>query len=241
MHTLRMGKKIIGILGGMGPDATAVFFSMLVKMDVAPTDQDHIHIIVDSNTSIPDRTANLVGTGPNPLPEMLISARRLVAAGAQIAGMPCMTAHAYLPEIRRHTTLQILSAFEETRAWLNALSLAPQKLGILGTIGTRRASLFENAFPDHEILWPEEKTQHANVMKAIYGTHGIKAGNFGKEPYELLMEASRSLIQEGAHAIVAGCTEVPLVLSQKDFDIPYINPMQCLAQALIATASSRKE
>jgi aspartate racemase len=73
-------------------------------------------------------------------------------------------------------------------------------------------------------------------MEAIYGTHGIKAGNLGDEPQRLLVKAAHLLIDRGAQAIVAGCTEVPLVLSQKDFDIPFIDPMHFLARALIAAA-----
>ncbi len=220
----------------MGPDATAAFFSMLVRLDVAPTDQEHLHIIVDSDTSIPDRTTHLLGSGPDPLPEMLASARRLSAAGADVAGMPCMTAHAFLPELRRHTSLTILSAFEETRTALDSIPQPIRKLGILGTIGTMRTRLFENALADRQILWPREETHRTKVMEAIYGKEGIKAGNLGQGPHDLLMEAAASLIARGADAIVGGCTEVPLVLSQRDFDIPFIDPMYYLARALIAAA-----
>jgi len=233
-----MNRGTIGVLGGMGPDATAAFFSMLVRLDAAPTDQDHLHIIVDSNTSIPDRTAHLLGSGPDPLPEMLASARRLGAAGADVAGMPCMTAHAFLPLLRRHTTLRILSAFEETRAALDGFSRPIKRLGILGTIGTKRTRLFETAISDREILWPSEEIHREKVMEAIYGKTGIKAGNCGREPHDLLMEAAASLIARGAEAIVGGCTEVPLVLSQRDFEIPFIDPMQYLARALIAAAKT---
>lgn len=231
-----MKRGIIGILGGMGPDATAAFFSMIVRLDLAPTDQEHLHVMVDSNTSIPDRTAHLLGSGPDPLPEMLASARRLSAAGADVAGMPCMTAHAFLPRLRNHTTLRLLSAFEETYAALDRFPAPIRKLGILGTIGTRRTGLFETAMPDREILWPSEELHRSKVMEAIYGKHGIKAGNLGREPHELLMEAAADLIEHGAEAIVGGCTEVPLVLSQRDFDIPFIDPMEYLARGLIAAA-----
>ena len=94
-----MKNGTIGILGGMGPEATAAFFSMLVRLDSATSDQDHLHIIVDSDPSIPDRTKFILEDGTNPLPAMLSSARRLLAAGAHIAGMPCMTAHALLDQL----------------------------------------------------------------------------------------------------------------------------------------------
>jgi aspartate racemase len=214
---------------------------MLVRLDAVPTDQNHLHIVVDSNTLIPDRTAHLLGSGPDPLPEMLASARRLSAAGADVAGMPCMTAHAFLPSLRRHSTLTLLSAFEETRAVLDGFSPPLTKIGILGTIGTRRTQLFETSMPDREILWPTEAVQRERVMEAIYGQNGIKAGNLGREPHDLLMEAAAQLIESGAQAIIGGCTEVPLVLSQRDFDIPFIDPMYFLARALIAAAKEIKK
>lgn len=226
----------IGILGGMGPDATAAFFSALVRLDVAPRDQDHLHIIVDSDPSIPDRTRHLLEGGENPLPAMLSSARRLLAAGADVAGMPCMTAHAFLPDLRRNCTLRILSAFEETSKALDSFAAHIQTLGILGTIGTRQTRLFETAMPGKTILWPDENIHRTMVMEAIYGKKGIKAGNLGDGPHQLLIKAAQWLIEHGADAIVAGCTEVPLVLSQHDFDIPFIDPMEYLARALIAAA-----
>lgn len=91
--------------------------------------------------------------------------------------------------------------------------------------------------PDKAIIWPSEEDHRALVMEAIYGPHGIKAGNLGEEPHRLLLEAARRLIEGGAEAIVAGCTEVPLVLSQKDFDdVLFVDPMYFLADALIKTA-----
>lgn len=231
-----MRKGVIGVLGGMGPDATAAFFSMLVRLDVASSDQDHLHIIVESDPSIPDRTRHLLEGGPDPLPAMLASARRLLAAGADIAGISCMTAHAFLPGLRRNCTLPFLSAFEETIRALDTFSPPVRNLGILATLGTRRARLFEKAMPDRTILWPSEEDHRSLVMEAIYGPHGIKAGELGEEPHRLLVRAAQALIGEGAEAIVAGCTEVPLVLSQKDFDIPFIDPMYFLARALVVAA-----
>lgn len=232
-----MRRGIIGILGGMGPDATAAFFTKLVRLDTAGSDQEHLHIIVDSDPSIPDRTKYLLSGGTDPLPVMLASARRLLAAGADVAGMPCMTAHALLPRIRQNSTLRILSAFEETNKELSATSPQIRKLGILGTMGTRQTRLFETAMPGKTILWPSEEDHRGLVMEAIYGARGIKAGNLGEEPHRLLLQAARRLIEAGAEAIVAGCTEVPLVLSQKDFDdMLFVDPMYFLADALVKTA-----
>jgi len=229
-------KKTIGILGGMGPDATADFFVKIVAFDKAERDQDHLHIFVDCDPSIPDRTKYILGQGPDPLPALLASARRLEAAGAQVAGISCMTAHYFLPMLRKLTSLPFISALEVMAAAIRAEYPEVRKLGILATLGTKKAGLYEENLRGYSILWPDQSIQETKVMEAIYGTGGIKAGNLGEGPRSLLLDAALSLILAGADAIVAGCTEVPLVLSQEYLDVPLIDPMVLLAKALVMEA-----
>jgi len=228
--------KTIGILGGMGPEATASFFSSLLSYDKAERDQDHLHIVVECDPSIPDRTAFILGKGPDPLPAMLTSAQRLKAAGAELVGIPCMTAHTFLPRLRKSSDLQFVSALETMAEALRDSNGNIDTLGILATIGTKNARLYETALQGYAILWPREDEQQTLVMEAIYGKAGIKAGNRTEHPRSLLIEAARSLISKGAKAIVAGCTEVPLALSQKDIEVPLLDPMQMLAEALVRRA-----
>jgi aspartate racemase len=228
--------KTIGVLGGMGPEATADFFFQLIAADPCARDQDHVHIIIECDPSIPDRTAFILGRGEDPLPAMARAAGRLKAAGAQIAGIPCMTAHSFLPRLRGSATLPFISALEAMQIALRAEYPGIERLGILGTAGSRAAEIYEKNLSDRHILWPDETTQHSKVMEAIYGPRGIKAGNRGGYPRALLLEAAASLKAQGAQGIVAGCTEVPLVLSQDDLDLPFIDPMKILARALIAAA-----
>jgi len=226
----------IGVLGGMGPEATAGFFSTLVSCDVAKNDQDHLHMIVDSTPSIPDRTTFLLGRGPDPLPGMLASAKRLEVAGVDIAGIPCMTAHAFLPRLTPLTPIRFLSAFEEMMGTLTRDFPSIHALGILATSGSKKARLYETHLDRFLILWPNEESQETCVMEAIYGKRGIKAGEKGEYPRGLLIKAAPDLQDKGAEAIVAGCTEVPLALSQKYVGIPFIDPMTLLAKALVAVA-----
>ncbi|HRZ88514.1 MAG TPA: aspartate/glutamate racemase family protein, partial [Spirochaetia bacterium] len=86
------GRQILGILGGMGPEATADFFRKVVDATPAAKDQDHIHILVNCDPSIPDRTENILGRGPDPLPALIEAGKRLAAAGATVGAIPCMTA-----------------------------------------------------------------------------------------------------------------------------------------------------
>lgn len=228
--------KTIGILGGMGPEATLDFFAKMLFFDKAERDQDHVHIIIESNPAIPDRTAYILGKGEDPLPAMAASARRLEAAGADIAGIPCMTAHAFLPRLREVSRLPFVSAFDTMAAALGGLYPNVRRLGVLATLGTKTARLYESSLKGYSILWPDEEAQSGLVMEAIYGKNGIKAGNKGEYPRQLLVRAAEGLSAMGAEAIVGGCTEVPLALSQKDIALPFIDPMALLAEALVAKA-----
>ncbi|HEY9053300.1 MAG TPA: amino acid racemase [Rectinemataceae bacterium] len=231
-------RKTIGVLGGMGPEATAMFFSKLVEADTAGRDQDHIHIVVECDPSIPDRTAHLVSGGADPLPAMIRSTERLEAAGAEICGIPCMTAHAFLPRLRAATRLRFVSALEVLAERLDSEHPSIRKLGILATLGSRQARIYEDNLPGFEILWPSAEEHSSLVMEAIYGKEGIKAGNRGEKPKALLLQAAESLRRTGAQAIVAGCTEVPLAISQEDLDVLFLDPMDILARALVDATRS---
>lgn len=228
--------KTVGILGGMGPDATSGFFAKLLSFDAAARDQDHLHIIVECDPSIPDRTDFILGQGPDPLPAMLASVHRLEAAGAEIVGIPCMTAHYFLPRLRELSSLHFVSALETMAAAMRDSYPEVRTLGILATMGTKTARLYESFLQGYAILWPDDEAQKNLVMEAIYGKNGIKAGNRGEYPKSLLIEAASSLLRRGAGAIVAGCTEVPLALSRKDLAVPLIDPMVMLAAALVEKA-----
>ena len=147
-----------------------------------------------------------------------------------------MTAHHFLARIRQHTSLRIVSALETMASAMRDAYPEVRSLGILATAGTKAARLYESSLGRYSILWPDDEAQKNLVMEAIYGSNGIKAGNRGERPRTLLAQAATGLIARGADAIVAGCTEVPLALSQEYLEVPLIDPMVLLAKALIAEA-----
>lgn len=231
-----MRKLTLGVLGGMGPEATVYFFSNLVAFDKVEKDQDHLHIIIENNPSIPDRTRHLLFNEENPIPAMLSSLRLLEQAQADVAAIPCMTAHAFLSTLRTQVKIPILSAFEIMAEKIPILFPGLRKLGILATTGSRELRLYESHLPAFECLWPDQEIQEGMVMEAVYGKEGIKAGNSGSYPRNLLVTASRNLANKGAEAIIAGCTEVPLVLRQSDLDMPLIDPMTLMAEYMVEYA-----
>ena len=131
-------KKTVGILGGMGPLATADLFRKIITHTRAETDQEHIPVLIDSNTAIPDRTAALLYGGADPMPEMIRSAKRLEAAGADVLVMPCNTAHGYLDRLARQVRIPFLNMIDLT---CRASASRPAALRRRGTASTRPFSM----------------------------------------------------------------------------------------------------
>jgi len=227
------GRQILGILGGMGPEATAAFFRNVVEATPAAKDQDHFQILVNCDPSIPDRTDNILGRGPDPLPALLAAGRVLAAAGATVGAIPCMTAHFWLEALRVQLPFPFLSAFEELSRRIRSEHPQTKRIGVLATSGSIRAGLYEKHLADWRIHFPDEEAQARFVMEAVYGKHGIKAGNRGEGPRRLLREAGNRLVARGADLLVAGCTEIPLVLKSGDFGVPVLDPLQVLAMAVV--------
>lgn len=230
-----VGTKKLGIIGGMGPEATVSMFSLVVKMTSADNDQDHLEIFVHNNNRIPDRTKAILGEGASPVKELFRSARYLEHSGADVIIIPCITSHFFLQDLQRRLEIPIINAVEETVENIHKGNVVFQKVGILATTGTIATGLFQRALDKHNILAiiPSQKVQINQVMKGIYGNDGIKAGkNYGIAKARIL-SAAESLIACGAQAIIAGCTEIPLVLSNKDISVPLINPMEILARRAI--------
>jgi aspartate racemase len=238
-----MPEKIIGILGGMGPEATIDLFTKIVKGTKVRKDQDHLRILIDNNPKVPDRTLAIQGKGPSPLPQLARSARVLEKAGADIIVIPCVTAHYYYESLKRKVKIPILNLVEITVQYVRSRLKGISKVGLLATTGTIQTGLFQKSFSytDMQLVIPTHETQKKSVMKAIYGKGGIKAMGPSENSKRLILDASEKLIHQGAQAIIAGCTEVPLVLKEGDLPVPVIDPISILAKAAIEKAKVRKK
>ena len=230
-------KKTIGILGGMGPEATAYFFELIIRKTKVEKDQDHIPVIIWSNPKIPPRTDAILKKGPSPLPYLVEGVRRLRQAGADFIVMPCVTAHYYYDEVVAQEKFPFLNIVDETLKWINKRLAGLKIIGLVASTGTLKSRLFHNAFQKEgmEVIGPDDKEQE-KVMDAIFGKKGIKAGYTDGEPRKIIVNIARTLIERGAKAIIAGCTEVPLVLKAEDIPVPLIEPMTIMAEAAILKA-----
>ncbi|MGQ9801298.1 MAG: aspartate/glutamate racemase family protein [Candidatus Saccharicenans sp.] len=236
----RKTTRTVGILGGMGPEATARFFELIIKNTAAAYDQEHLPIIIYNFPQIPDRTRAVLYGGESPVPWMLKGLKVLEKAGAELVTIPCMTAHYFLPELRRRSRLPLLDLIAETVRWTVSSLPGVSTIGLLATEGTIATGIFHKAFARRRVrvLEPSAAGQK-RVMEAIYGRTGIKAGFTGPGPARLLQEAARELIEGGAEALIAGCTEIPLVLKPGRLPLPLIDPMNIGARALIVRAGGR--
>lgn len=232
---MRTPRRIIGVLGGMGPAATADFYQKIIRATPAKTDQEHLKVLIFSNPQIPDRTAAIRGEGPDPLPDLVATADVLVRAGADLLTIPCVTAHHFYDGLQRAVRVPILHLIGETlTAVLNEYP-GVRRLGLLATTGTVQGRLFESYFEPRgfTILTPGPAVQTDCVMEAIYG---IKRGEPAERPGRLIREAAAHLRAGGAEVLLAGCTEVPVILHDGDVPLPVIDPTWILAQAAVRRA-----
>jgi aspartate racemase len=230
-------KKTVGILGGMGPEATSFFFNQIIKKTKSGKDQGHIKVIIYNNPEIPPRTDAILHSGPSPLPYLLEGVRMLQQGGADFIVMPCVTAHYYLNDILAEEKVSFINLLDETLAYTLRKFPGIKKVGLIASTGTLKSRLFHDIFAKQriEVIAPDDKEQEM-VMEAIFGEKGIKAGFILGSPREIVLKTARLLIEKGAEAIVAGCTEVPLVLKEEDIPVPLIDPLQILADVCILKA-----
>jgi len=229
-----MPEKIIGILGGMGPEATIDLFYKIIKFTPAEKDQDHLRIIIDNNPKIPDRTAAILGKGEDPLPALRESARNLEKAGADFIVIPCNTAHYFLSSIQKNVKIPVLNMIEEAASETQQRIPQIKKVGLLASIGTYKTEIYHQQFKKFniEVIYPNEKDKE-EVMKAIYA---VKAGDLSDEVKGNILKITQKLLDKGAEAIIAGCTEIPLILKEGDVSVPLIDPTQILARIAVQKA-----
>jgi aspartate racemase len=232
-----MEERIIGVLGGMGPEATLNCFDKILKNTPARADQDHLQIIIANNPKIPDRTRAVLDNGPSPLPQLIKGCASLEKAGADFIIIPCVTVHYFVDELKKVATLPILSILDVVVDAIGRQNPRMKKVGLLGTNGTVQSGIFQKrlAMSNLDTVTCAEKVQQ-QVMAAIYDVKNDKPSRSRKEITRELAGAARHLIEQGAQGIIAGCTEIPLALTQADVTVPYFDSLSILARAAIREA-----
>jgi aspartate racemase len=230
----KQGDLTVGVIGGLGPEATLDFFTKVLAHTPAESDQDHLRLLIDNNPKVPNRHAAIRGTGESPAPMLAESARKLAQAGADFLAMPCNTAHAFEPDIRAATTLPFVSIIEEGCEALMRRRPGARQVGVLAAEGCLEAGLYQAALSGRGLA---AVTPDAEELRALMDlVYAIKSGNKGEETRAGVRGLAEALIGRGAEAVIAGCTEVPLVLGEGDLNCPLIDSTDVLAERCVRYA-----
>lgn len=221
-----MKEKVIGILGGMGPDATIDCFEKITRNTPARYDQEHLKVIIYSNPKVPDRTQAILGDAASPLPFLIEGCQGLTRACAAFIIIPCVTAHYFLKELREATEVPVLSILDAVAEDIRKYHPEIKTVGLMATSGTVKSGIFQERMAADNIKCIV-CTDHIQekVMSSIYSIKaGVSLDNRETIKNEL-GRAAQSLVESGAQGIIAGCTEIPLCLSQKDVKVPYFDSL----------------
>ena len=206
-----MSEKTLGILGGMGPMATAYFMKNIIDMTEASTDQEHIDMLVYNNATIPDRTKYILDrTAENPIPYLQRNAKKLEEAGVDFIAMPCNTAHFFFEEIQKSVSVPVLHIVKETVEFIAKRDNKCKKIGILATKGTLASGVFEDFCKQNglEAVLPTKAVSNM-LMDIIYNK--VKVGK--KVSVAEFLGVIEDMKDDGCDAVILGCTELSVIKS----------------------------
>ena len=226
--------KKLGVIGGLGPMATAFFLEIVTKMTDASRDQEHIRILIDSNPQIPDRTDFILGKcADDPYPVMLEVGRELKGLGAGILAIPCNTAQYFHDRLEAELGLPIVNLIRETASYLAGRGISCA--GIMATDGTVQTGLYQQALEEAGIkpVIPREADQQ-RIMHLIY--ENVKAGR----PVEMALfnKAANDLKRAGAEVIILGCTELSTIKQTHDIGGEFIDAMEVMARRCVLSCGA---
>lgn len=229
-----MPEKIVGILGGMGPDATVDLFQKILRATPAKTDQEHLRIIIDCNSKVPNRAEAVLHQGEDPFPFLKESAQLLERAGAQLIAIPCNAAHHWHAEIQKCVGIPVLHIMEATAEYLKRKHPQMKRVGLLAATPTVRVGLYQRTLAQRgiEVVIPDPRSQE-KVMEVI---GAVKAAQTGQEIRRMIIAEGEKLALQGAQAVIAGCTEIPLVLRNGDLTVDVVDATLALALKVVEEA-----
>ena len=227
----------LGVIGGLGPMATAFFMQMVIEMTEAKTDQEHIEMLIHNCPAIPDRTSYILGKSEvSPKPQIVQIGQQLAAYGVDIIAIPCVTANYFYEDLQKEIDAPIIDIIGETVKHLVEADV--KCVGIMATDGTVSCGIFQKALEAAGIVvvTPGESGQQ-HVMHLIY--QNVKA----TKPVEMerFATVSEELRQKGAEVIILGCTELSMIRRDEVIGAGYLDAMQVLAKVAVEKCGALKE
>lgn len=228
-------EKIVGVIGGMGPEATVEFQRRLIAATPARDDADHIRVLVDNNPKIPSRLAALLeGGGEDPAPMLIAMAKGLERQGADLLVIPCNTAHYYLPAIARAVDIPLLDMVALSIGRLGALTPKPKRVGMFASPAVRLVGLYESRLRDagYAAVFPDA----GNEAKILGVIRAVKAAEVGERHRRDYAQVAEILTNAGADAFLIACTELSVIGPPDGAARPSVDALDVLVAATIAAA-----
>ena len=227
-----MSEKIVGIIGGMGPEATVDLMARIIRATPASDDVDHIRLVVDNNPKVPSRIKALIEkTGESPLLCLQNMARKLEAWGVDVLVIPCNTAHFYYQQIQECVDIPVLNMINLGAEAVISKTPAPATVGLLASTAVLNLGLYENCFAQKgvRLISPVDSVQQG-VMGAI---RKIKTSCYGREVVTATQAAADDMVQRGATALLLACTELSIIAHQLKTAVICNDAAQILAEAVV--------
>ena len=230
-------KKTVGVLGGMGPEATVDFMAKVIALTDASCDQDHVRMLVDHNPQVPNRQDAILGDGEDPGQVLADMAADLEASGADFFVIPCNTAYVFEDAILAATHIPLISIVGVSIAAAQESAPDARRIGLLATDGCLQAGMYqaglEAAGLAAELPTADELRELMSLVKSI------KAGEQTDATRSAMAGLAEALVSRGAGAIIAGCTEIPLVLGEDAVSVPLISSTDALAAITVELATGK--
>jgi len=222
-------KPRVGIIGGMGPEATVLLMQRIIAMTAARDDSDHVPLLVDNNTQIPSRIKAIIEkTGVDPDPVLANMARQLEASGAAALAMPCNTAHHYASVIEKTVEIPFLNMIELSAKYVAGMDLPKKRVGVLASPAVRSTALFDRAFSSYQIetIYPVDQ---ARMLDAI---RSVKAHGANRDACQVMESAAHELMPCSDILIIA-CSELSIIADAIPEGFPRLDTVDVLARAVI--------
>jgi aspartate racemase len=225
------GHRVVGILGGMGPEATVDLMRRVIAATPARDDVDHLHLLVDNNPKVPSRIAALIeGTGSDPAPAIIEMAKRLEAGGADVLAIACNTAHAYVDQVRSATSIPLLDMVDLTTRRISRMTLKHGSVGLLASSAVVKLGLYHRGLSAHGValVTPADQDKLMDIIRAV------KGGDSGPRNREHFAGIAHDLMRESVDMLLIACTELSVLADSLDRGFPALDALEILAREIVA-------
>lgn len=225
--------KTIGVLGGMGPAATASFMQRVIDLTMAEDDANHVPLLVDMNPQIPSRISAILDGGEDPAPALAEMAKSLERSGAAALAMPCNTAHYYAEAITQAVDIPLLNmltlAATDVRRAIGGAGTGKAKVGLLASPLTDQVHIFRDAFApqDLDVIFPHDADHVLSIIREI------KANGLSDDMASALLALGQELESRGASCLLVGCSEFSMLTRELETELPVRDTVDILAAEVI--------